>query len=383
MNNFNNNLCHSIKSKVDFSTQCCNKPKINETLCGIHIKSKNIILYQSINSNNIETSANLDVKIINSNIDKNIDKNEHSKELYDPQELFDKILNKTNLNVYTIRTSIKKSYLNKLIDTKQSKNNLIESLKKIIFKERFYLNNQYYIVLIQSIFRRWIVLKRKLCCNDTDILTFTSKYEIPEKYFYIFYDKFTKKKYAYDIRTLVEIINSDYPSCPYTFRNFTEEEKKDIVQYKNKLIKLGLDVGIEKKKLTIEEETHMRIKDVFYQINMLDNYTNHEWFKNLNLHQLIHLYALMEDIWNYRSNMTTQSKKKIIKNGIVFNIPIPIIKQEKSIIRMQNILLDEFMRLITEGVDREEKKLGAILILTGLVEISGDAADALPHLMQI
>jgi hypothetical protein len=116
---------------------------------------------------------------------------------------------------------------------------------------------------------------------------------------------------------------------------------------------------------------------------MLDNYTNHEWFKNLNLHQLIHLYALMEDIWNYRSSMTLQSKKKIIKNGIIFSIPIHIIKQEKSIIKMQNILLDEFTRLITEGVDREEKKLGAILILTGLVEISADAADALPHLLQI
>ena len=91
----------------------------------------------------------------------------------------------------------------------------------------------------------------------------------------------------------------------------------------------------------------------------------------------------MEDIWNYRSNMTTESKKKIIKNGSVFSIPIYIIKKEKSLIKIQNVVLDEFTRLINEGVDREEKKLGAILILTGLVEISSDAADALPHLMQI
>lgn len=76
-------------------------------------------------------------------------------------------------------------------------------------------------------------------------------------------------------------------------------------------------------------------------------------------------------------------KKKIIKNGSVFSIPIYIIKKEKSLIKIQNVVLDEFTRLINEGVDREEKKLGAILILTGLVEISSDAADALPHLMQI
>jgi hypothetical protein len=49
---------------------------------------------------------------------------------------------------------------------------------------------------------------------------------------------------------------------------------------------------------------------------------------------------------------------------------------------MQNILLDEFLRLITEGIDREEKKLGAILILTGLVEVSFEAAIALPYLIQ-
>lgn len=378
MNNFNNNLCHSIKSKSDVSTQCCNKPKINETLCGIHIKSKNIILYKS--SNNSAIALNLvDIKPIN--IDMCIDNSD--QKIYEPSELFDKILNNINLNVYNIRTSIKKSYLNKLIDTKQSKQSLIQSLKKIIFRERFYLNNQYYIILIQSVFRRWIVQRRKLCCNDTDILTFTCKYEIPEKYFYIFKDKFTKKKYAYDIRTLNEIINSDYPSCPYTFRNFTEEEKKEITLYKNQLIQCGINVDIEKKKLTIEEETDMLIKDVFYQINMLDNYTNHIWFKDLNINQLIHLYAIMEDIWNYRSSMTLQSKKKIIKNGIIFNIPVHIIKHEKSLIRMQNLLLSEFMRLINEGVDREEKKLGAILILTGLVEISHEAADALPHLIQI
>jgi len=127
----------------------------------------------------------------------------------------------------------------------------------------------------------------------------------------------------------------------------------------------------------------MKIKDVFYQINMLDNYTNHLWFKNLNLNQLVNLYIIMEDIWNYRSNMDIESKKKIIKNGQIFTISIPAIRQQKSIIKVQNIILDEFIRLITEGIDREEKKLGAILILTGLVEISIEASYGLPHLIQI
>jgi hypothetical protein len=116
---------------------------------------------------------------------------------------------------------------------------------------------------------------------------------------------------------------------------------------------------------------------------MLDNYTNSEWFKNLNIYQLFDLYLIMEDIWNYRSNMTIESKKKIVKDGLLFTYPKMMIKSIKSKIKLQNIILNDFSRLITEGIDREERKLGAIFILTGLVEVSHEASDALPHLIQV
>ena len=90
----------------------------------------------------------------------------------------------------------------------------------------------------------------------------------------------------------------------------------------------------------------------------------------------------MEDIWNYRSGMQFDAKERIVNNGIIFNIPHSIIKNQKNITKMQNVILDEFLRLINEGINREEKKLGAMIILTGLVEISTEARDALPHLIQ-
>lgn len=384
MDNFNMNICHSVKNKDNLNIQCCNKQKKNEILCGIHIKSKNIIFFKKTVVNpganpeatsEINTNVKSEIKSIITEIDDKI--------IYTHSQLFEIITNNNNISVYSLRKSIKNCYLNNLIDTKQSKSTLIKSLKNIISKERYYISHQSYIILIQSFYRKWVIYRRKLCYNDTDILTFTCKYEILEKYFYIFTDNITNKRYAYDIRTLLQIINSEYPSCPYTFRNFTDLEKDKINIYKDKLIKNGVNIEIEKQILTLEEQIEMKIKDVFYQINMLDNYTNHEWFKNLNLGELIHLYILMEDIWNYRSNMQIEYKKNIIKSGVIFTIPIAIIKQLKSKIKLQNIILDEFIRLITEGINREEKKLGAILILTGLVEISGDAADALPHLIQI
>jgi len=363
MNIFNENFCYSVKSKNSINEQCSNKPKINEKLCGRHLNSKNIIYFKKI-----ELIEEVD---------------DDKKNIYNKDELYNIIANDKYINIYSIRNSIKNCYLSKFINIKQSKQFLIADIKKIINKERYYLNNEYYVILIQSLIRRWLVYRKKICCNDTDILTFNSKYDIPDVYFYSFYDNITKKKYAYDIRTLLEIINSDYKSCPYTFRNFKEYEINDILKKQNLLIKNNIQTTIEKEPLNPQEEINMKIKDLFYRINMLDNYSDHMWFKNLNIKQLINLYIKMEDIWNYRIGMSMESKKNIVKNGTLFTISPYHIQQYKDINKIQIILLNEFNRMISEGINREEKKLGALLILTGLVEVSIDAYNALPHLVQI
>ena len=403
MDQFNSKLCHSVKSKLNLNLQCCNKPKINEIFCGKHLNSNNTILFNknSIIISNINNNVLNNNDVLNNNILNNsdvlnnsdnsndiinielIEKDDDSRKVYTKDELFKKILTNTYINVYSLRKSIKACKLNKFIDTKQSKKELIKNIKDLIQKERYYIFNQKSIILIQSIYRMWKIYRRKICSNSTDILTFIDIYDIEEKFFYIFNDTIRQKKYGYDIRTLIQIINSDYPSCPYTFRLFTEDEKFKINKFTEKLIKNGLDLGFEKNILTPEEEINMKIKDVFHKINMLDNYTNPEWFKNLNLIQLIELYVRAEDIWIYRSMMSVESKKNIVHNGIAFSIPVVTIKTYKSKIKLQNILLDEFNRFVTEGINNEEKKLGAILILTALVEVSHDAADALPHLIQI
>jgi len=371
---FNENFCHSIKSNKNL-VQCMNKPKCNEVFCGKHLNKKKIILFNQIYSSEIVNNFPCEE-------DKILDL-DSSKNIYTKEELFDRITNNIYLSVYSIRASIKDLKLNKFIDTKQSKSCLITDLKKFISRERYFLANKGSIILIQSIMRRWSILRRKQCVNDTDILTFTDKYDIDRVYLYIFNDSVTKKKYAFDIRTLMRILSTAHQTCPYTFRAYTEDEKKTIIQYCSKLMVEGVKFEIEKPKLSAEEEIEMKMKDVFYKINMLDNYTSHTWFKNLGHDQLIDLYTKIEDIWNYRSNMTFDSKKKIVKDGIVFSISSNVIRSYTSKAKLQNILLGEFNRMITEGIDINEKKLGAILILTGMVEVSYEAAEALPHLIQI
>ena len=138
---------------------------------------------------------------------------------------------------------------------------------------------------------------------------------------------------------------------------------------------------MEKPPLSPEEDLEMKMKDVFHKINMLDNYANYIWFKNLELNELINLYIKCEDMWNFRLAMTIESKTKIVNDGQAFVIPLGIIKNIKSKFKLRHVLLDDFYRFVTEGIDRDERKLGAILILSALVEVSNSAAYALPHLV--
>ena len=384
MDLLSNDYCYSIKNKKEKNLRCVNKCKNGEKLCGVHINSKNIIFYINKNNKNKEnkedTKDTEDTKYTEGIEDK--EEKHICREIYSKEELFDKISNDLYLSIYSIRNSIKQCDLKSVINTKQTKVSLIKDLKALIEKNRYYLNNIHNIIKIQSIFRSWLIYRKKLCINDSDILSFIDKYEIPNKYFYSFYDKVSGKKYAYDIRTILEIINSEYKNCPYTFREFTNDEINKIIAHKNKLLLNNININIQKFELSKEEQIDMKIKDTFHKINMLDNYTNYEWFKNLNTHDLYTLYIKTEDIWNYRSNMSIESKSKIVKYGIAFNIHSTLLKTYNKI-KLQNIILDEYNRLISEGINRDEKKLGAILILTGLVEVSFDAANALPHLIQI
>ena len=391
----NNLLCHSIKNKNTPHLQCTSCPKNGEIFCGKHLNSKNIVLFK-LDENNIinidindpnNDSNNDSNNEINQIIDKEKEMDEGTsvsiKEIFEKDVLFNRIMNNIHTSIYSIRKSIKYCKLNDMIDTRPSKTQLIKNIKNYIEKMRYYKANIMQITAIQSLVRRWIILRRQSCNNDTDILTFNSKYDIPNQYFYIFNDNVGKRKYAYDIRTLLEIIKSEYPSCPYTFRTFTDSEKKEIYEYTEKLIVKGYELHLETVQLTPEEQLEMKMKDVFHEINMLDNYTDYTWFKSLELHQLIELYARSEDIWNYRSGMTIESKCKIVNGGIAFNIPKHFIMNIKNKSRMQHILLDEFYRFTKEGFNRDEQKLGAILILSALVEVSYLAAIALPHLVQI
>ena len=373
---FNPSICHSIKTKKEPFIQCTNKKASGEVFCKNHLKTKYTTLYKCNELNEcIEciNNENYDEPILQENC-----KLDNEREmLYEKDDFFDLFLtNKcNNLTVYVIRKNIKN--LGLLISTKQSKSELIKDIKRLM---TYNVNK---IILIQSVIRKWLIYRRNKCCNKEEITSFDSIFDISPTYFYLFKDKQNGLSYGYDIRSLVSILKSDYQSCPYTYRHFTDEEKERINKFVKKIKDKGVSLSFDKMEFTPEQAMEMRMKDIFHKINMLDNYTSHTWFNNLSLNSLVTLYNALEDIWNYRLGMTPEAKSNILPstNGNAFTLSVNSIKRIKNKLQLQDILLTEIDKFISDGINRDERKLGAMVILTGLVEVSDDAADGLPHLV--
>jgi len=121
---------------------------------------------------------------------------------------------------------------------------------------------------------------------------------------------------------------------------------------------------------------------VFQIIDELNNYTKCSWFLSLPLPSLKALYVFMEDMWNYRLNLTKEQKLDYIRNGILFNISHADIKKNKNYHNVAYILLNEFKRLLTEGKTTSDKTTASHWILSGLTLVNLDARNALPWLFQ-
>ena len=94
------------------------------------------------------------------------------------------------------------------------------------------------------------------------------------------------------------------------------------------------------------------------------------------------MYAICEDVWNYRAQLTWESKKNIVSDGFVFRVAPYVVQTFKNKQYIRDLLLHDFDRLCSEGKTIDDKKVGAMLILTSLVEVSFAAANAMPQYVQ-
>ena len=91
---------------------------------------------------------------------------------------------------------------------------------------------------------------------------------------------------------------------------------------------------------------------------------------------------MLEDIWNYRAQLTTKQKKDIVKNQVMFPVTVSNIYYINDIQIIRNIILEEFEKMLYTSDQDCHRATAAYYILIAFVEISQECAEAMPMLVQ-
>jgi hypothetical protein len=345
-------------------------------------------------------------------------------------------------NDYLKNKNILKKYkLNQLKQIAKSNKLKISGTKPIITEriESFFIKS-IICIKIQKIYRGHIVRKsftlrgeafknRKLCINDNDFYTLEPLKEIPMEYFFSFKSNDDKFLFGCNIVSLLHLINNKTSvKNPYNRENIKIEIIQTILKLYN-LIKiiyttpedapnintnsmLTIHNNINNNRVVREsiqrqnnttiisneivndrtvklntmraKPLQTRIQELFMDIDQLGNYTNYQWFVNLERRDYIRLYRTLYDIWTYRGHLSREMKFKIC----ILEDPFHEINRERvhfhesSIEVIREICLKIFENMVYCGIDDDHRKIGTLHALSALTMVSINARNAMPWLYE-
>ena len=127
----------------------------------------------------------------------------------------------------------------------------------------------------------------------------------------------------------------------------------------------------------------LKTLSIFHRIDTFGHITDTSWFLTLERPQLIRFIRELQDIWEYRANLSDHIKRQICPpNGNQFHgINITSLLQRNKETLQRNILYI-MENLISKGINTDSKSLGAFYILSALTLVSHSAAVALPWLYE-
>ena len=222
---------------------------------------------------------------------------------------------------------------------------------------------------------------REYCVNDVDFYNLEPLSTIPSHYFFSFCQG--GKYYGTDVRSVIMLplpnISNPYNREPL---HYTILERS--VGLVKKLQATNHPILYEAPELSESQLKTQRVLTLFQHIDSLDNYTDTSWYWTLDVASLQRWYIEVEDIWNYRAQLTLEVKRNIIPPS--YGKPFPYapvdIKKVMDQESLREVVLTEMERLVYSGIDRHHQVLGAMYLLTGLVIVNQSAAEAMPWLWQ-
>ena len=273
---------------------------------------------------------------------------------------------------------------------------------ELLMRVYSYLYFSSYIIKIQKVFRGIVArkykmyhgpaaFKRKICINSSDFITMEPIEEINYHQFLSYKDE-DGFIYGFDIISLNNLFlkSKDIESVknPYN-RNLIPESViktiKSIIELSRILsVHINLHYEDDTENLSNEKMVELKALSLFQCIDDLGNYSNSQWFLSLNRYQLSKFIRELVDIWNYRAQITQETKRNICPpNGDPFrNISMNYINTEINMTNIRRVILEVLEKLVNSGVDRDSKALGACYVLGSLTLVNEEAATSIPWLFQ-
>lgn len=221
--------------------------------------------------------------------------------------------------------------------------------------------------------------------NTHDFYTSVPIAEIPVVYQFHVIE--VDKLYSFDIRSLVLCRDISYESFrnPYTDRPFATDILQQIIRKESWLTRFKYPLQFaepEQNELTAEEQVERQAINAFSRISE-HQYADYRWFTELDFTATKQLYHELYEIWHYRLPMQSAYKADMVYGGSVFaNWPTVNKYRMSSHNKLQQELLHDIYRLVTEGKTDDHRKSGCYMFMLGLVLVSEDAQTSHPYLFQ-
>lgn len=255
--------------------------------------------------------------------------------------------------------------------------------KKGKYKKQFYFDeickyiiniNNYdenKLIKIQSLFRKNKVLQqlRKNCNNTEDFYTYDPLNEIEDKYFYSYKDS-KGFKWGFDIRSLLKLMQMNYPN-PYTTEKFPDNILKEVKMKIKTLKNNNLLVDIEEIVLRDRKSSiKQKLVDLFSDIELNGYSCQINWFFDMSGRRLKELYKQLEDLWNYRAQLSQDSKRNICPpDGRIFTTPVSEVMNYNCKEDLQELIIHDVSKF-KNAVNLSDKKLGYMYFIIGLSMVS-------------
>ena len=234
-------------------------------------------------------------------------------------------------------------------------------------------------------------LNRALCTNQTDFFTMDDIETLPNDQFFSYRDV-DGFVYGFDIISLYNLIKKsktrNEAKNPYNRMDISSDiilRMRSLIRL-SKILKVPMEINIQdiSAEISNEKSTELRILDLFQNIDALGNYSCTQWFTSLNRPMLIRFTRELLEIWNYRAQISNETKRAICPpNGDPFrNLQLQSWYHDSSLDSVRSKLVEIMEKLVNTGIDHDSKALGAYYVLGALTIVNDNAASSLPWLYQ-